>query len=292
MKILTGVILSGALCMVCATEADAQAIPLEVSCAIPDFDGGVSTVSVVGLERDDGSFDPPAVAYGRSFASGSWKAMKTFQERKGSAWFWTVNPASVGVSQSAALTAFTSAGLKAYAFEDGLVRFYGPAGQDMADKAFAMLTGARLVGAMTSDIAILHLEGRFSDDAREFAQAAPAGATVSPFGTGYAIHFPAALSEEMWRMVDEEGRRNFVVGASSAVSAGAPVSTAIQFCGATAELRSFPTPYVRSLTPTGVVLDSADGGLISMFPGDTIVTVQTPRFDRGILVAISKIRRP
>lgn len=293
MKLFLSAIIPGALCMLSATAASAESVPLKVSCAIPDFKGGVSTVPVVGLARDNGNLDPPSVAYAGATTDGSWKARKTFQERKGSDIFWTVDPASLGISSERAIAAFAEAGIKARPFFDGLVRFDGKNGQELADKAFAVLVGAGWSPyGMISDVALLRLEGRFSDDATQFAQAAPAGATVTRFGTGYAIHFPAALSEEMWKMVDEEGRRNFVVGASSALTIGEPVSSAIQFCGATAELRSFPTPYVRSQAGTGIVLDSADGGLISMFPGDTIVTVQTPKFESGLLVAISKVRRP
>ena len=294
MKMFISAIIPSALCLLCATGAAAQAVPLKVSCAIPDFQGGVSTVPVIGLERDDGSFDPPMVVQaGAAPADGGWKAMKTFQERKGSAAFWTVDPASLGISGSRALEAFSAAGIRAFPFEDGLIRFDGRNGQELADKAFAALVGSGwIAGGMMSDVAILRLEGRFSDDATEFAQAAPHGSTVSRFGTGYAIHFPASLEEDMWKMVDEEGRRAFVVGASSALTVGSSISSAIQFCGATAELRSFPTPYVRSQVGTGAILDSADGGLVSMFPGDTIVTVQTPKYESGLMVAISKIRRP
>lgn len=294
MKTFLSAIIPSALCLLCATGAAAQAVPVKVSCAIPDFDGGVSTIPVIGLERDTGAFDPPAVVYGgATVEGGAWKARKTFQERKGANVFWTVDPSTLGISSERAIEAFASAGIKASPFLDGLVRFDGENGQELADKAFAALLGSGWVAHnLVSDIAILRLEGRFSNDATQFAQAAPAGSTVTRFGTGYAIHFPAVLSEEMWKMVDEEGRRNFVVGASSALTVGDSISSAIQFCGATAELRSFPTPYVRSQVGTGVVLDSADGGLISMFPGDTIVTVQTPKFDGGLLVAISKVRRP
>lgn len=294
MKMFLGAVIPSALFMLCPTQAAAQAVPVKVSCAIPDLHGGVSRIPVVGVARDDGSLDPPAVSYDYGAGtSGSWKAMRTFYERKGSKGFWTVNPASLGISQERALDAFANVGVKASIFQDGLIRFDGKDGQSLADKAFATLVGSGwTAGGLVSDVAILRLEGRFSNDATQFAQAAPAGSTVSRFGTGYAIHFPAALAEEMWNMVDEEGRRNFVVGASSPLTVGEPISSAIQFCGGTAELRAFPTPYVRSQMGTGIVLDSADGGFVSMFPGDMIVTVQTPKFETGLLVAVSKVRRP
>lgn len=281
-----------------------------VSCATPDQWSGAARTSVVTpLGRDDGSFSQPAVVEGsvttgwnavfRGRALGRTRgALRQRLARQGG--LWSADVDQVGITPAAALAAFRSMGVRARLESGGRIAFRSKDGDRTASRALQIALGRRVVSDVPSstqvvrtvsvDNAVMRLEGRYSASAVQFVESLPAGMDVYPFGTSFAVHVPARLVASMWDAIDGEGTRVFLVGSSSTAVQGRPVSDAIQYCGASALLRRFPTPNVTATMSAGAIVE-IEAQRMSVAAGDVVLTVQNPPYGRGVEIGVSRFSR-
>ena len=280
-----------------------------VSCATPDqWSGAARTSTVMPIGRDDGSFSQPSVT--DASGSGVWNAtyrgralgrsrgaVRARIARQGGLWVADVD--EVGISASTALSSFRRIGVWARHEGGGRIIFRSKDGSRTASHALDIARG-RSTAALPSvtprlatvaiDNAVMRLEGRYSRDAVQFVESLPAGMDVYPFGTSFVVRVPSRLVPAMWDSIDGEGGRVFLVGASAAASRGRQISDAVQFCGASALLRRFPTPSVSATMATGAIIE-IESQRIAVSSGDILLTVQNPPYGRGIEVDVSRFGR-
>lgn len=140
------------------------------------------------------------------------------------------------------------------------------------------------------DVAMLRMQGRWSNDPVQFVEALPSGVSVYPFGTSFVAHVPARGVDGMWDQIDMEGERVLLVGASSRPVFGAQASQALRFCGGTGLMGRFPTPTVVGGDASSLVIE-AESQRIRIPVGDVVMVVQAPPYGRGIEAALMRVVR-
>lgn len=140
------------------------------------------------------------------------------------------------------------------------------------------------------DVAMLRMQGRWSNDPIQFVEALPMGTSLYMFGTSFVVHVPAELVDGMWDQIDMEGERVLLVGASSRPVMNAQSAQAVRYCGGSALMSRFPTPTVVGRDAGGLAID-AEGQILRPRMGDVVMVVQAPPFGRGIEIALMRVVR-
>lgn len=235
---------------------------------------------------------------------------------------WLVDPADLGVSQKRAIDALNKSGAAAARADSNGRVYFRALEKDrdrVAEKAARMLVpdiqltdmkddpkspGAAKNSRKASedlnsfsdsalvnvDTAFMRLEGRYSHSAVQFIESLPAGLSVMPFGTAFAIYIPSSQASIMWDALDNEGKRVLLVGASTDAKSGESLAQAVQYCGGTALLRRFPTPKVVSAANKSVIVE-IEGQSVLALDGDVVLIMQDPPFGQGIEVGLMRISK-
>ena len=223
---------------------------------------------------------------------------------------WSVDPRDLGATQRQAGTALLREGASTIFYRrDGLVVFRAPAASRdaIAARAAARIGGspsassassakaapsremvAQRASSVSIDVAMMRVEGSYSNGPTGFIDALPGGMFVYPFGTSFVVYVPRERVDDMWNAIDGEGHRVLMVGASSSPTAGTQAASAVQFCGGTALMKRFPTPRVVRSDRTGVVMELESQALGAQV-GDVVMVVQAPPYGRGMELALMRV---
>lgn len=214
---------------------------------------------------------------------------------------WSVDPRDLGVTQRQAGTALLRAGASTVFYrKDGLVVFRATASaqDEIASRAAARLSGqsataasassVRQSSAVSIDVAMMRVEGSYSNGPVGFIDALPGGMFVYPFGTSFVVYVPRDRVEDMWSAIEGEGHRVLMVGASSSPVSGTQAASSVQFCGGTALMKRFPTPRIVRSDRTGVVMELESQALGAQV-GDVVMVVQAPPYGRGMELALMRV---
>ena len=302
-----------------ASAAPHQAAPASVTCTVRDAWAGplgsvriakpagpsvgsqvpTSAGAVVEADPSDTAVWNPTYAGQGLRRVRSWARSRVL--RRGV--LWRVDPTEVGATQRRAGTALLRAGAAAVFYKrDGSVLFRATEERSgaVARRAAASLgfrgtpeasgnaAVASAAGQASVDVAMMRVEGAYSNGPVAFIDALPSGMSVYPFGTSFAVYVPAERVEEMWSAIDGEGGRVLMVGASAPASTGSQAAEAVRHCGGSALLARFPTPRVVSADRRGVVMETEGQRLVAR-PGDVVLVVQAPPYGRGIEMALLRV---
>jgi hypothetical protein len=224
---------------------------------------------------------------------------------------WSVDPRDLGVTQRQAGAALLREGASTVFYRrDGLVVFRAPASSrdSIAGRAAARLGASASAPAATAsagrtshraaavqraasvsiDVAMMRVEGSYSNGPTGFIDALPGGMFVYPFGTSFVVYVPRERVDDMWNAIDGEGHRVLMVGASSSPASGSQAASAVQFCGGAALMKRFPTPRVVRSDRTGVVMELESQALGAQV-GDVVMVVQAPPYGRGMELALMRV---
>ncbi|WP_162815074.1 hypothetical protein [Erythrobacter aureus] len=226
---------------------------------------------------------------------------------------WLVDPAMLGASESETISALLRAGaVISRSNGDGRVYFRArKADAERLAKRAAGLLGQRgivtrlettysprrssrqpntivsSIGAMSSSVAMMRVEGRLSRSPLQFIEFIPAGMTVLPYGTSFLVHVRPNEYPALRNYIEQEGNSVLLVGARSEVVAGDQASGAVRSCGGRALSRRFPTPVVTYAGRNLATLD-VEGQQLRVAEGDTVLVVQRPQWGRGLEIAVMR----
>lgn len=226
---------------------------------------------------------------------------------------WLVDPATLGVSEDQAISALLRAGA-VISRSNGDGRVYFRARKDDAErlaKRAAGLLGNRQVrtrletsysprgavvsvptyggtaSSMSSDVAMMRVEGRLSRSPLQFIEYMPAGMTVLPFGTSFVVHVRPQDNEALRNYIEQEGNSVMLVGARTTLRSGDQVSGGIRSCGGRALARRFPTPEVNFAGRDFATID-VENQQLRVSEGDMLLVVQRPQWGRGLEIAVMR----
>lgn len=235
---------------------------------------------------------------------------------------WTVEPDELGISSQKAISELLSAGaVVARPDDDGTVYFRARKGeaQGIADRVASKFpkklgferplnqrsnAGASVIhasagpqpgtaklafsGGMTTEVAMLRMEGRLSSSPSAFIDHLPsANVTIYPFGTSFVVHVPPRDFDVVRDFLADQGNSILLVGATGDVEPGLQVGSGIRACGGNVLADRFPTPKVIGKSPTTMDVD-VEGQPMRVQAGDMVLVVQTPAWGRGLEVALMR----
>lgn len=235
---------------------------------------------------------------------------------------WTVEPGALGISSQKAISELLNAGaVIARPDDDGTVYFRAreSEAQDIANRVaskFSKGLGSRrplneqsnarasmiqasagqqpgtvklaFSGGMTTEVAMLRMEGRLSSSPAAFIDHLPsANVTIYPFGTSFVVHVPPRDFDVVRDFLADQGNSILLVGATGDVEPGLQVGSGIRACGGNVLADRFPTPKVIGKSAMTMDVD-VEGQPMRVQAGDMVLVVQTPAWGRGLEVALMR----